>query len=285
MQHRPLTVARHRYGERVDWTDDDDLEGLELELGAALTGAGLRLSPVAPSSARQPDVLFVHPAVVPDALIQVVAAMGPRLVFLNPETFDPDDEISSDDEGVKDAARLHAGELFRLSVTWACDGILYTWFATTSWYDQLTNEDEIAEYQRRGISRLEWELEREQTSAGWQQLMELVLAAPQVRAASMNQRSTQVRLIIDAHPEMQGRFFSESRFLSAARQRANMEVANWETQLADDEELTVRICEESQHLRGIGRQRAKTAEILREAADGWTLSAAFVERMLARARA
>lgn len=265
------------------WDDDDDLAELALNLRAQITEAGLRVSPVAPSSHRSPDVFFVHPDVPVDALVEMLVALQPALVFVTAEPFDQD-EVDSEDERIRASAASRSDDVFRVSVTWPSDGLLLTWFATAGWHDELMSEIEIAAYQARGLDEVERELRFERARSASGELMALILGSPEFRAATTNRRTAQMKLITGANPSLADEILFQRDFEARARANAATEVARWEQQLAADESAVVRVAEEILGLRTQRDLKARAADALREMADGWSLTEGFVDLMLSRAK-
>lgn len=265
------------------WDDDDDLAQLALNVRAQITEAGLRVSPIAPSSHRSPDVFFVHPDVSVDALVEMLLALQPALVFVTAESFDQD-EVDSDDERIRASAASHADVVFRVSVTWPSEGLLLTWFATAGWHDELMSESEIAAYQARGLDEVEHELRFERARNASGELMALILASPEFRAATTNRRTAQMKLIMGANPGLAEEILFQRDFEARARANAATEVARWEQQLATDDSAVARVAEEILGLRTQRDIKARGADALREMADGWSLTEGFVDLMLFRAK-
>src|SRR5688572_27706061 len=105
----------------------------------------------------------------------------PRVVFLEAEAFDAGSIVENDvgDAAAVDALRRPAaardGELYGLTMTWSVDGLLCAWFATTTWYDELTDEAEIATEHVRGMEDLTEELQLEQRREQFARRRALVL--------------------------------------------------------------------------------------------------------------
>lgn len=265
------------------WDDDDDLAQLALNLRAQITDAGLRVSPVAPSSHRSPDVLFVHPDVRDDALVEMLAALQPALVFVTAESFDQD-EVDWEDERIRASAASHADDVFRVSVTWPSDGLLFTWFVTAGWHDDLMSESEIAAYQARGLDEVERELRFERVRSASGELMALILASPEFRAATTNRRTAQMKLIMGSNPDLVDEIVFQRDFEARARANAATEVARWEQQLAADDGAAAQVAEKILGSRTQRDFKARAADAVREMADGWSLTEGFVDLMLSRAK-
>lgn len=250
---------------------------------AQIAESAIRVSSVAPSSHRPPDVFFMHPDVPVDALIDMLVVMQPSLVFISAESFDHD-EVDSEDDDVRASAEAHADEIFRVAVTWPTDGLLFTWLATAGWHDELMSESEIAEYQARGLDQVERELRMERARNASEELMTLILASPEFRAATTNRRTAQMKIIMGANPGLVDEILFQRDFESRARANAATEVARLEQQLAVDDGAVARLAESILGLRTQRDLKARSADTLREMADGWSLSDGFVELMLSRAK-
>lgn len=260
-------------------TDEhEDLAILELNVRELMGSAGVRVSPVFPATHRAPDVFFVYPVTQPGALIEMLTVMSPAIVFVDSERFDPDD-FETDDDGLRQVAQDHTDDIHRFSVVWALDGLLYEWFATADWHDELLDETAIVERSARGIGQMEYELRVERSRAAHQALLSIVVAAPEFRAATWSRRSAQAKILMDAHPELVEDMMFDNRFVKLARDAANVEIARWEAELDADDSVIPRLAEELLGVRTQAQQKQRTAEVLREMADGWTLSEAFIEQM------
>ncbi|MEW1835938.1 hypothetical protein [Microbacterium sp. NPDC079995] len=263
--------------------DSDGLADLALTLRARMNAAGLKVAPAPPSSTRPPDVIFVHPTASVEAFLETLDMMSPTVVFMLAESFDPD-EIDTEDTGLRAAADQHAGETFRLSVLWARDGMLHTWFITTDWHDALSDESEMQQYQAEGLQQMDRELMRERSRNAHRQLMELVVESPDFRGATINRRTVQLRLMMDANPALVDDLIFPREFVTAARRTAADEVARWEARLADDEDVISRLAFELRGVRTQREQKECAARMLRELADGWALTETFVDQMRRKAR-
>lgn len=267
----------------MTWDDDDDLSQLALNLRTQITDAAIRVSSVAPSSHRSPDVFFVHPDAPVEALVEILVAVQPALVFVTAELFDWD-EVDSEDERVRASAEAHSDDVFRVSVTWPSDGLLFTWFATANWYDELISENEIAAYQARGLDEVERELRFERSRSASGELMALILASAEFRAATTNRRTAQMKLIMEANRALVEEILFQRDFESHARANAATEVARWEQELSADDSAVTRLAEEILGLRTQRDFKARAADVVREMADGWSLTEGFVEQILSRAK-
>ncbi|PKI93265.1 hypothetical protein CW368_03035 [Actinomycetales bacterium SN12] len=263
--------------------DTDDLADLAIKLRAHINAAGLKVAPASPSSTRSPDVFFVHPAVSVEAFLETLDMMAPAAVFVLAESFDPDD-MGTEDAALRSTAEQHAGEIFRLSVLWARDGMLHTWFITTDWHDALSDESEMQQYQAKGLQQMDRELMHERSRNAHRQLMELVVESPDFRGATINRRTVQVRLLMDANPALVDGLIFPHEFATAARRTAADEVARWEARLADDEGVIRRLALELRGVRTQREQKEYAARMLRELADGWALTETFVDQMRRKTR-
>lgn len=266
------------------WDDDDDLSRLALNLRAQITEAAIRVSPVAPSSHRSPDVFFVHTDAPVEALMEILVGVKPALVFVTAESFDRD-EVGSADERVRASAEAHSDDVFRVSVTWSSDGLLFTWFKTADWYDELISESEIAAYQARGLDEVERELRFERSRSASGELMALILTSAEFRAATTNRRTAQMKLIMEANRALVEEILFQRDFEARARANAATEVARWEQELSADDRAVARLADELLGLRTQRDIKARAAEVVRELADGWSLTEGFVALMLSRAKA
>lgn len=273
-------LPRCEYGSTVTF-DTDDLANLALTLRAHMTGAGLKVAPAPPSSARPPDVFFVHPTVSVEAFLETLEMMSPTVVFVLAESFDPD-ELDTEDASLRATADRHVGEIFRLSVLWAGDGMLHTWFITTDWHDALSDESEMQQYQAKGLQQMDRELMYERSRNAHCQLMDLVVESPDFRGATINRRTVQVRLVMDANPALVNDLIFPREFVTAARRIAADEVARWEAQLADDEDVIRRLAFELRGVRTQREQKESVARMLRNLADGWALTEGSSIRCAAR---
>lgn len=267
----------------VTWDDSEDLAQLASELRAQIEDAAVRVASVEPTSHRPSDVFFVHPEVSVAALVEMVEAMKPSLVFVTAERFEPAD-IESEDADLRVAAQGHADDVFRVAVTWPSDGLLFTWFVTAGWHDELVSETEIAEYQAQGLDQVERELRFERARSSSGSLMALILASPEFRAATTNRRTAQMKLIMGAHPELVEDLLFQRDFEIRVRTEAATAVARWEQELSADESVVPRLAEEILGLRTQRDLKARAADAVREMADGWSLTDGFVELVLARAK-
>ena len=266
-------------------TDDEreDLAILELTIRSLMADAGVHVAQVYPATHRPPDVYFVYPTTQPGALVEMLVSMAPATVFVDSERFDAD-EFETTDDGVREAAQTYDGEVRQLNVLWARDGLLYEWLATADWHDELLDETEIAQSHARGMDQMEYELALERSRNAHQKLAELVLASPEFRGATTNRRTAQAQLIMDAHQDLVADLLFESRFVTNVRRNASIEVARWEQELGADEKLPAQIAAALDLRVSQTQQRRQVAEQLRERADNWALSEAFVEQIWREAR-
>ncbi|MFH8253245.1 hypothetical protein ACH3VR_22960 [Microbacterium sp. B2969] len=266
----------------MSWQSEDDIARLELDLMERLGDAGITVAAPADVVHRDPDVLFTYPSVTPGELTVLLRGMAPRLVFVTSSSFDPAD-VDSDDAELRLAARQHAGDLFRLSVLWAADGVLFAWSAVADWHDKLLDEVELSDYQARGIDQVERELRIERSAAATQRLTEIVTESADFRGATTNRRTAQVKIIMDAHPDLVADLWFPNDFARRARAAAAVEVARYEAELDANEDILDQIILELAGGRPVNQQRMRVAEILRACADGWALSEGFVEKIRLKA--
>ncbi|KAA9144830.1 hypothetical protein F6B41_00775 [Microbacterium lushaniae] len=259
--------------------DPEDMDGVLPSVRSNLAEAGITVAPAYPSWHRKQDVIFTHEDVAPDEVAELIRTMAPDVVFVQESTFDARD-LDTEDE----AAAGYDGAVYQVEVMWPSAGLLYLWFATAAWYDNLLAETEIAAYQERGLGQMEFELTMQRARAAHQELMGYVLASPEVRRATTNRRTPHVTVVMDAHPELVEDLFSSRSFPKFAREAAAAEVARWESALDGDEDVLAEVAEAIIGARSLAREREITGEVLRARADGWTLTTDFVERILRRAR-
>lgn len=266
-------------------TDDEheDLAILELTIRSLMADAGVRVAQVYPATHRPPDVYFVYPSTPPSTLVEMLVSMAPATVFVDSERFDSDEFETTDDE-LREAAQTYDGEVRQVNVLWARDGLLYEWLATADWHDDLLDETEIAQTHARGMDQMEYELGLERSRNAHQKLAELVLGSPEFRGATTNRRSAQAQLIMDAHQDLVADLLFESRFVTNVRRNASIEIARWERELGTDEELRAQIAAALDLRVSQTKQKRQVAELLRDRADGWALSEAFVEQIWREAR-
>lgn len=266
-------------------TDDDheDLAILELTIRSMMADAGVQVARVYPATRRPPDVYFVYPATQPGALVDMFVSMSPATVFVDSERFDAEGFETTDD-GLREAAQTYDGEVRQVNVLWARDGLLYEWLATADWHDELLDEAEIAQTHARGIEQMEYELALERSRNAHQKLAELVLGSPEFRGATTNRRTAQAQLTMNAHEDLVADLLFESRFVTNVRRNASIEVARWERELGADEQLPAQIAAVLDLRVSQTQQKRQVAELLRERADGWALSEAFIDQIWREAR-
>jgi len=275
---RRAAVAGCRYVGPVT----SDIEQLALELRDRIADANVTVAPVTPTQARKPDVSFIDPDVTADDLIELLRTVRPAFVFVAAETFDPDD-LDTDDEEVGAAVQERAGDAFQMSVLWAADGLLYEWRATADWYEALRHEAAIVNAGEHTVGQVEWELRRESSAAAAHKLMDFVMASPGFRRARPRQRTTQIQLVLDEHPDLAADLLYPEDFKRAARQQADGEVAKWEQRLEDDEELITELTKALHGTRTVAQRKQVAADVIREFTDWWTLTDEFVDRLIREA--
>ncbi|GAA2980408.1 hypothetical protein JOD63_002799 [Microbacterium terrae] len=266
----------------MTWEDETELTRLEFDVRGRLVDAGIPIAAVTDVRHRAPDVAFSHLAVTPPDLTALLRQMAPRVVFVTSTPFDADDVESSDPELLA-AAQRHSGDTFRLSVMWAVDGTLFAWVAVADWHDRLLAEAELSEYQAEGTDQVERELRTEPNGTAVQKLMEIVMASGEFRGATTNRRTAQVKIIMDAHPELVADLWFPNDFTRRSRAAAAVEVARHEEELDTDDTVLEQITMELAGGRPVNQQRLRVAEMLRASADGWALSESFVEKIRLRA--
>ncbi|MCR2799490.1 hypothetical protein QNO21_10165 [Microbacterium sp. zg-Y818] len=257
---------------------------LAFDLQARIERELVRVAPAAPSSHRPPDVYFSHPDVSEDALLKMLVAMQPSVLFVSAEPFDPED-LDSEDINLRSSARAHADEIYRVTVIWAVDGLLLMWLVTAPWYEELQSETEIAEYQAQGLDQVERELRFERARTAHSELMALVLASPEFRAASTSRRTAEMKLVMVANKELVEDLLFPRDFEKRVRTEAATEVARWEHDLAADDGAVLRVAGAIRGLRTQRDKRSRTADTLRLMADGWSLTQGFIDLVLSRAEA
>lgn len=266
----------------MTWQSEDELARLELDLIDHLVEAGVAVAAAADVVHREPDVLFPYPSVTPRELAELLRKMTPRIVFVTSSPFDPAD-LDSDDAEMRDAAWQHDGDICRLSVMWAADGVLFAWAAVADWHDRLVSEVAMSDYQARGIDQVERELRIERSAAAVQKLMAIVTESAEFRGATTNRRTAQVKVIMDAHADLVADLWFPNDFARRARAAAAVEVARHEAELDSNDDILHQIIVELAGGRPVNQQRMRVAEILRASADGWALSESFVEKMRLKA--
>ncbi|CAL4861116.1 hypothetical protein MMM2322_02801 [Microbacterium sp. MM2322] len=232
---------------------------------------------VAEVTSRGPDILFAYPQVGVDELVEIVSLSSPKVAFLASEAFDAS-QFDAPNESLRRIAEDHDGELVSVSLRWAADGLIWEWLATARWHDDLTEEEELAEYQARGIDRVGHELRLVSSRSASQKLLELILEAPAFRGETTNRRTAQAQIVMDAHPNLVADLMFPRDTLKRARAAAAVEVANWESRLTGDEIIDA-VVEVLQVSRTIADQKARIAALVRRRADGWALSENFLERL------
>lgn len=265
-----------------------DIELLLAEIPAQLQEAAVPVSPVHYTGLRQPDMLFTHPAAELGAVLDLIRQMRPRVVFLEASRFDTDEFIDANKNDIPGIAELrrqaqqYVGEPHEITLTWAADGLISTWFATTGWYDDLVYELEIATQAAEGIDEIDRGLRQDQTREQFSRCKSLILADPGFRGASVNKRSVIARTLLTSHGEELDDRWMERHLLQEVRQEASIAVAQQEQTLA------TRVAELAEQLvtsdlwvdvRTQARQKAAVAEFVVAVADGWMLSEEFREAL------
>lgn len=85
--------------------------------------------------------------------------------------------------------------------------------------------------------------------------MALMLAAPEFRAATRNQRTAQMKLIMGAHPELVDDVLFQGDFETEVRTAAATEVARHKQERAADDSVVGRVAEEILRVRTLRDQR------------------------------
>lgn len=272
-------------GESYSTTELEDLFG---DLPRRLEEVGVAASPAEFSSSRQPDIFFVHPVSSVDDVLSLLRLVSPRVVYVSPHFFDPDLLVEESDRelpGVEELlseARGREGDLFRVNLTWASDGIIHTWFATADWYDALSDEADIAVEAAKGLHAIDRDLRREQYREQFARLKDLIFADVDFRKATVNKRTTAAKSLIASSGEVIEDPWLERHLLRELRQDAALEVIRQEQLLEPQlDELATRLIESNRWVNVPTRARQKTAiaSFVIEASNGWMVSDDFIERL------
>lgn len=275
-------------------TDGDEeytTAGLETLLGAIpdlLRESGVVVSPVHYTGLRQPDMLFDHPEAPLPEVLELICLSRPRTVFLAPNLFDSeqlvegrDRELPGLDVLLREASQRD-GEVFGLTMTWVLDGVLCTWFARARWYERLLDEADIVVEAAQGIDDIDRDLHREQNLEDLERWKAMILADAVFRRSTVNKRTIVAKTLFAAQGEAVEDPWLERHLLKEVRQAAAIAV------LQHEQHLGARIPEISERLtasnlwvnvRTQSKQMAAVAQFVGEVADGWMLSALFLDRV------
>ncbi|WP_230005927.1 hypothetical protein [Microbacterium sp. Bi128] len=267
-----------------------DLEALSVDLPRALAENGVSVSPAEFSTIRTPDVYFVHPIASIDDVLELLRLITPRVVYVSPDFFDPDSLVDVEDrdlaglEEILRQAREHEGDLSRLSLTWASDGLVHTWFATPDWYDALSDEADIAVEAAKGLHDIDRDLRQQQFRKQFARCKAAIFNDPNFRGATVNKRTPAAKAVLASTGEVIEDPYFERHLLRELREEAALEVIRQEQILgADLAALADRVVTSNGWFRlpTLIRQRAAISSFVLEVAEGWMLSDDFIERLRA----
>lgn len=273
-------------GAMIEEYSTSQLEELLTEIPRMLKRSGVKVSPVSPTSSRQPDFLFVDPVAVLEDVIELIEIMSPRVVYLQSHAVESHtlfDGDQGDLEGVAEVAALarkHEGELYMITLSWVADSQLSSWFATTGWYDDLNERAELAVAVAKGLADDQREQRLDANRKQYARCRSAILDSRSFRQATPGKRTVVARLCLSELDEELGESWMERHLLQDVRSEARIQVANFEGMLGDRLGEVVEQVRESDGWEGLSTKAEQTraiADLLRELAEGWALSASFVE--------
>lgn len=264
-----------------------DLEALLTEIPDRLQTFKVAVSPANYSGSRQPDILFDHAEATLPEVLELIGLSQPKVVFLMANLFDSSDLAEGrerDLPGVEFLVRSRAeqdDEIFGLTLTWVLDGVLCSWLVRAKWYEDLLDEVEIAVEAAKGIDDIDRDLRQEQNREQFARCRALVLADGGFRGATVNKRTTVVKMILAAHGEVVEDPWLERHLIKEVRQEAAIEVARQEELLESRlSNLAARLVDSDLwvNVRTQGQQRTAVARFIVGESDGWMLSESFLEQ-------
>jgi len=267
-----------------------DLDSFLDEIPRHLSEAGIPVSPVRHTGARNADLLFFHPTAGLTEVLELITMSRPRVVFLEGNVFDASASLKGavanldPAHPVRREAKQRDNDTYSLTMTWSIDGQLCMWLATAAWHNELTRAAEIAVERARSLDDLELERHRKRSREQIARCRDLVLEDPRFRAATVRNRATVAKVLLAERGETFGSPELEFELLRKLRQRAALAVTEQEQRLEGQIEdiaeqiVTSDVWVDIQTQRQL-QQKRDVIKFVVNVADGWMLSQDFLDQV------
>lgn len=276
-----------------------------LEVGVATSGSPVEFG-------LPPELVFSHHSAAIDRIADTIAASRPTLVFVAADTFATDTLIPVGRSQAQDMPALAElveraqefdGELFRVRILWAVDGMRCEWQATTEWAEDLMGSVQRVYDSDADDAGADPFTQDAPTASGsgsrpagpgeeaagheYDRLVATVLDDPDFRATPMSRRRELAGRLLRSAPmpkelrPLLDHMTSDIVRTAESRTRGYGEFVTYMVEAYASELVQTTRWREA---RTRGQQRAATVEFLRERCEGWRLTTPVISRLADCAR-